>query len=327
MKKNIVTIVFLTYSLFLFGCAGARSGIPEADGTQGKSAELNSSETQTEGSGAENPGTAMENVYYRMSYTKDVDVDAVMNALLMEDAEKKAYETAQMEETISAAADSPSRKWSMTVDGVAYRWEEANGAFTYFVDRPYEGVAEDQAEKIARDFLDRLGLESSNELQIKAWEDGTVEILCRLYYNGVKLMGVNALYFEPDNEDEIPLTGSYISLLLSGDRIHNVQINAIPQMVEILETYNAEKDFLTVEEAEAVTKQYLEMIRPPWPNTEPKTELIYMPYRDPANGNVHVLLPAYEVYVPRAPGDGAKATIFYVDAVTGYIYNAHSVFY
>lgn len=327
MKKTLALCLFcLLFSLSLSACTA------HPDESSVPSTENNPANTDTSAALANAGGEITADTYYRMTYTKEPNVDEIMNALLTEEAEKEAYQTAEVKELASAFTDRTSQEWSMTVDGIDYRWTAGNGALAYFTDRPYESIEEALAEEIARDFLARLGWESSDDLLVKTLEDGTVEIECRLYYNGVKLMGQNSLFFELDNEDEIPVTGFSISMLLSKDRIQSLRIDAVPQAGEILQTYDAATDFLTLEKVETAARQYLEMWAQSLPsdmvdvdltqeNLEMEAEIIYMPYRDLANGDLHVLMPVFEIHVPTIPGSFTSAIVLYMDAVTGYIYD------
>ncbi len=328
MKKRILAVC-LIYSLFLLGCTGREA---ETGNVPDSIKETHASQMET--GLIETEAGAMEGTYYRMTYTREADADEIMDALLTEDAQKAAYETATVEEITSEYTGLTSRVGSMTVNGIDYRWTEGNGVFSYDVNLPYESIGEDRAEELARDFLERLGWENDDELEIKTVADGTVEIECRLYYDGVKLMGENSLHFEKDNDNEVPVTGFYISLLLSGEGIKSVLLEAVPQIGEVLQAYDAAADFLSMEEVEATARQYFEVRAQSLPpdivdvdltseELEMEAEIIYMPYRDLANGDLHVLMPVFEIYVPTIPAEDTdlKAIIIYMDAVTGYVYD------
>lgn len=188
---------------------------------------------------------------------------------------------------------------------------------------------------MARDFLDQLGWEYSENLETQPQEDGSVNISCRFCYEDVKLMGRHEFFFEPGNEEEIPTRGSYITLSLSETGIFSVDIASLLQPAEILQTYDAKKDFLSLEEVENVVKKYLEISTAETPDSIAEAdlegisvEIIYMPYQDSANGNVDILLPAFEVRLPyylEGMPDGTM--VLYIDATTGYVYGEDIEFF
>lgn len=325
MKKRTFFVFFLLLSLLLFGCAASQEE-SVIESTEKESPKESMTEIETEHT---------SDTYYRMSYTKaPIDIDKIMHALLTDEDEKAAFD-ATILDTSTLSDGRIQREGAMTVHGTAYQWSECAGFFIFYKEYTAEPVPVKDAEKLARDFLDQLGWEYCDELQIRSAENGTVDILCRLCYQGVKLMGSHTLYFEPGNEDELGLTGSYIQLTLSGTDIVSAMIESVPQDGDILQTYDSQKDLLSLKEAEAMAEQYIEtegsqLLLPDEEliSEEMSIERIYMPYRDAANGNTDILMPAYEVRIPcKAEEMPDGAIVLYMDALTGYIYDISFEFY
>lgn len=332
MKKITALSTFcLLLSLFLLACTASSEepSVPSAAQAQPNVNATDASIAET------NPANTSDGAYYRMTYTKSpVDIDEVMHALLTDPAQIAAFETA--ETNASALPDGRTiYEGTMTVDGIVYGWAECAGAFEFHREYSSKPVQAEEAERLAQDFLGRLGWAYDNNLQIRSVEDGTVDIRCRLYYHDVKLMGPHTFYFEPGNEEEHGLTGSYIQLSFSGDGINSVLIESPPQEGDILQTYDPQKDFLSLDDAAVMAEQYIETVQTQTPQPEwtlylgsMSIERIYIPYRDVSGKNNDILMPAFEVRIPVKYEDMPEGTmVLYLDALTGYVYDTSHEFF
>lgn len=326
MQKRIFVILGLV-SLLLLGCTNTQKEPSEwflSDSAEEQTFE-NVQETKTE---------SKADSYYRMTYTiSPIDVKQVMHLILTSEEEQSMFDATEME-TTTLSDGRTLQEGTMDVNGITYRWSECAGIFNYFADLPIEETTVAAAEEMAQDFLEQLGWEKSGEVSSHLLENGEVEVLCRFAYNGIKLMGQHTLFFEPGNEDELGVRGTYIKLSLSAAGIHSMIIESLLQPKEILQEYHAQDDFLTSEEVNAMTKQYFEGFDEEALSIlnvdleKISAEIIYMPYRDASNANEDILMPVFEVYVQTKSYDTTKERmVLYMDAVTGYVYDTDFEFF
>lgn len=326
MKKRIFMLFWPV--LLLCSCIGTQK--ESSEGFLCNPAEMNDSPESVQGIKTENE----EDIYYRMLYTtSSINIGEIMHMILVTEAEQSMFNAAETE--VSVLPDGRTlQEGVMTIDGITYRWSECDGSFHYFTDRSIEECSIETAEEMAQNFLEQLGWERSGEIRSRLLENGEVEVLCRFAYNGVKLMGQHTLFFEPGNEDELGVRGTYIKISLSAAGIHSIVMEALLQPKEILQEYHALNDFLTSEEVNAMTRQYFEMLGEEVLSMldvdleEISAEIIYMPYRDASKANEDILMPVFEVHVQTKSYDTTKETmVLYMDAVTGYVYDTGFEFF
>ena len=266
---------------------------------------------------------------FSMEYSRSLDMDKIMNALLTSELEKEIYENISLVESTSKYTDLKIYEGSMKVEKVNFRWTECNGGFSYYASYPIQDTDVAMASIIMEEFLKQMEWDYSDDFTIKKLEDGSIDISCSLFCDGIKLMGDNSLFLEKDNENEFPIMGFYVKLLVSGDRIYSATIEGIPNVKNKLQSYDVNKDLLQIMDVEKIVQQYLagdknlqHLINADVKNIVMDIELIYMPYRD-LSSNKNILIPVYEVCIKNRDESVNEEILLYIDAITGFMYDIH----
>lgn len=205
----------------------------------------------------------------------------------------------------------------MTVGWDSFRFYNSK----YNRDRDAGEINQEIAAAKAEEFLDAAGLEVDREhCRVKKTNFGVLYFEYRFLYDGVRLMGENALHFTKD-EDEIALNGSYVQIFCCEEGLMEVRISNLPKIQETLETYCPETDFISKKEAEDAAWRYMEgffkSFSMEFSDEEiEEASLIYMPGK---GSGTSLLVPAYEVMIHIVSGGKEENYVVLVDACKGFI--------
>ena len=344
MKQYLKICILAAVVFCLIGCAPGEkesgqtdmvTGIPEntaATLTSGESdyetAVSAVEETETEKSEADAISNTVEiETCYKYKIEKNEisenEIDHIMYALFVSEEERNAYQNAGIKNVKVDGEEI--QQPEMTVEGIKYTWMKTSQGLLISSERKKEGsIGVDTAKELALDFVRRLEWDLREDLEVRSYEKDEVILICRLCYDNIKVMGEHNLFFEQRNENEIPLSGSYIKMTIVESGIQEIEISTLPQITEQLESYQPAKDFLSADERMTYVTQYFTNRKeqfstfPEYDLSDASSEMIYMPFKDTRLGEVYI--PAFEIVVKdtdRSFGEG----ILYMDAITGYIYD------
>ena len=343
LKQYVKICILAALAFSLIGCAQGEkeseqtsmAGGPENAATASASSEFHHTTTAPaaeetdngEEGGADRDVAEIETCYKYKIEKNEIsksEIDHIMYALFVREEERNAYQNVEMK-TVKIDGEEIQQP-EMTVDGIKYTWTKLSGrGLMISSDRKPEGRIElDTAKEMALDFVRRLNWDFSDDLEVRSCEENEVILLCRLCHDNIKVMGEHNLFFEQWNEEEIPLSGSYIKMTIVESGIQLLEISTLPQITEALETYQVADDFLSADERMMYATQYFayqeeqSSMFSEFDLSDIKIELIYMPFKDTGLGALYI--PAFEVVVKRR-GSSYGEGILYMDAITGYIYD------
>ena len=204
------------------------------------------------------------------------------------------------------------------VDGITYRVEVGMNHFRYSCDCEREAVDREEAVAMAEEFLDAAGLEVDRNYDVTEPYSGFKCLEYRFLCDGIPMMGPGSLHFSQD-EDEIPLRGSFVQICCVKEGIQEIYVHPLPEIRGKLEAYDPETDFITKEKAADQAWNYKETGYKDF-STEyrlieiEESRLIYIPYK--RNGKAGTrLIPAYEVKIHTMERKGTE------ESEQGYCYN------
>ena len=109
---------------------------------------------------------------------------------------------------------------------------------------------------------------------------------------------------------------------VGGSGISSIQVNAMPQIIETLESYSSSEDFIGDVQAEEITKEYWQAFHADTDFLvefdQVETKIIYMPFRE--TDESLSLIPVYEVITEGSILTEEDRMLVLIDALTGYVY-------
>ena len=316
MKRN-AAILFGLMVILLTGCA---SNVQTAE-TNTESAEIaeNTTELTTSLTDFEGELSNGENAVYGKYKIEPgtVDTDAILSTLFADQLE--LLQNVQMN-TVEADGGK-STEYSVKDGDVTHRWFADSGDLLYSNDREIISADRETAMETAEKFVDALGWELSEKPAIVA-NGNTYRFIYPFLYQNVELMGNIYVDLAPGNDEAPLIEGAYVMIDVGGNGINGIQVNAMPQITETLESYNPSADFIGEEQAEEITKEY-------WQTFHRDTDfivefdsveikIIYMPFRE--TDESLSLLPVYEVVTEGDILTFVNRMLVLIDAVIGYVY-------
>ena len=323
--RKVLYFILITMMMVCMACGDIQPEISDTS-TEYETAEV---KTETKEESSAEVVSKKEYFQYSISYPEkdwsDYETDiAAICAYIGFDAEQLKQDTKVVGE---GEHQTQYEVLTATVDGVTHEFRISSTTLSYSCDlQTGSNITVKTASEMAEKFLSTLPYMVDSHYDNNQQEGELIGITYRLCWEDVPMMGSQTLYFTSD-ENEIPLTGSYINFTMCENGIQNMSILYLPEVGEVMRTYQ-EEDLLTEEEIYEMATYFVEETcskfqRPYRDIVLEDWKLIYMPYK--LNGEETVLLPAYEVQIHTIENEKGRTRYLWMDAVTGFIYENNYV--
>lgn|GEM_PF-5098601 len=205
---------------------------------------------------------------------------------------------------------------SVEIDDVKHTWMAGENTLIYYNNVNDNGsISESEALNQSNAFVETLGFDIDENPTIKE-EAGKYMIEYALLYKGTRVLGNKIAGMQE-------IQGEYVSVTVSGTGINGVEISNIMKPTQVLETYDAEADFIAPDKLHQMNDIYFEKMYSELGEDIPATfsikniNVIYMPYMEE---NIQILIPVLELEVISEIEGSQITTSIIMDAITGYIY-------